>query len=100
MKLHNWAREIKRPDEIVDYPVIRMALDKRLASLMNAIKEDWDALEVAEEEGAILVRVKEPSSQKETIDLTKTKALKTHRNSASMAFGHIQPVSSDAQCLP
>ncbi len=59
MKLHKWAREIKRPDEIVYYPVIEMALDKRLASLMNAIREDWDALIVAESDGAIVVRVKE-----------------------------------------
>lgn len=35
-----------------------MALDSRLANLKDAIKEDWKALEVAENEGELVIRVK------------------------------------------
>lgn len=35
-----------------------MSLDFRLANLKDAIKEDWTALEVAENEGELVIRVK------------------------------------------
>jgi hypothetical protein len=41
-----------------------MPLDFRLASLMNAVKQDWKELETKEEGGALVIRVKEP----ETLD--------------------------------
>lgn len=94
MKLHNWAREIKRPDEIVDYPVIRMALDSRLASLMEAILEDWDALEVVEFDGAIVVRVKEEARQNAREPVHMPKIEKTEKRPAPAAFGHVWPRNS------
>ena len=98
MKLHNWAREIKRPDEIVYYPVIEMALDKRLASLMNAIREDWDALEVAEEEGAIVVRVREETRQTAREPVSVPKIEKTKERSP-IGFGHVWPVGEQANFI-
>jgi len=35
-----------------------MKLDPRLASLMDAINEDWAALEAREEAGALVVRLR------------------------------------------
>ncbi|MCL6088743.1 MAG: hypothetical protein M1530_01095 [Candidatus Marsarchaeota archaeon] len=36
-----------------------MALDPRLACLMIAIKEEWDELEAVEENGALLIRIRD-----------------------------------------
>jgi len=38
----------------------RKILDRRLACLRTAILEDWDGLEAEEENGSLVIRVKEP----------------------------------------
>jgi len=48
---------IKAPENRTN-AVVGMALDSRLANLKDAIKEDWKALEVAENEGELVIRVK------------------------------------------
>ena len=62
MQIQRVVSNLKRPDEIVDYPVIRMALDIRLACLLAAVKEEWEDLQVDEMDGALVIRIRRPEA--------------------------------------
>ena len=75
-------------------------LDARLASLMNAIKEDWDALEVAEVDGALVVRVKGGEKTENRIAASRLKQTKKLDYSAQIGFGRIRPAGDGINFVP
>jgi hypothetical protein len=63
------------------------SFDHRLACLKTAILEDWKELEAAEENGSLIIRVKEPAKQNHLAEAPEYRQIEKQRNKGALPEG-------------